>query len=104
MDLYQALTVERDIETFAAELLDDDRLSFGFAEADALARELRVTTAKVIRDLQDYGFAYEGRRAAPRVRGFTSSSNDRWFGPGSSPTHGGGGGEQIAGFAGRAAR
>jgi hypothetical protein len=91
----------RSTEDFATELVDDDRTSFTFEEADSLAEDLKVTTAKVIRDLKAYGLTYEGRLAEKRVRGFTSNPHDRWFGPGSSPTHGGSGYEQIAGFGGR---
>ena len=39
--------------------------------------------------LQGMGFALVKRGIPRKVRGFTSSSNDRWFGPGSEPTHGG---------------
>jgi hypothetical protein len=86
------------VEDFATELADDDRSSFTFEEADELAIELRVTTAKIIRELREYGFTYEGRPKERRVRGFTSNPHDRWYGPGSSRTHGGSGWEQINGF------
>lgn len=89
------------VEEFATELVDDERESFTFAEADSLAEDLQVTTAKVIRDLQAYGLKYEGRKVEKRVRGFSSNPHDRWSGPGSSPTHGGSGYEQINGFGGR---
>jgi hypothetical protein len=61
------------VEDFATELTDDDRTSF----------------------------SYEGRAKERRIRGFTTSSHDRWFGPGASPTHGGSGWEQINGFSGQ---
>jgi len=91
----------RTVEELATDLVDDDRTSFTFAEADELAETLQVTTAKVIRDLKAYGLTYEGRPNEKSVRGFTSNPHDRWYGPGSSPTHGGSGWEQIAGFGGR---
>jgi len=89
------------VEEFATELADDDRESFTFEEADAVAVDLQVNTAKVIRELKAYGFAYEGRPKPQKVRGFTANPHDRWYGPGSSKTHGGSGYEQINGFGGR---
>jgi len=90
------------IADFAEELLEEDRTSFTFEEADAVAVFNGVLTAVVIRELKAYGFAYEGRPNVCVVRGFTSNSNDRWFGPGSSPCHGGSGGTAIlSGFTGR---
>jgi hypothetical protein len=89
------------VEELAEDIIDDGRESFTFTEADGLAELLKVTTAKVIRELRSYGLAYEGRPAEKRVRGFTSSSHDRYFGPGSSPMHGGSGWEQINGFGGQ---
>ena len=38
------------------------------------------------------------REPLRRVRGFRTSSNDRWFGPGSDKMHGGSGGASIQGF------
>jgi len=87
------------VEELAEDIIDDGRESFTFAEADGLAETLKVTTAKVIRELKSYGLAYEGRPAEKRVRGFTTSSNDRYFG---NPCAGGSGWEQVTGFAGRA--
>lgn len=52
-------------------------------------------------DLEGWGFRIAKRPVPRRVRGFTVSSHDRWYGPGSSPCHGGSGWEQISGFAGR---
>jgi len=89
------------VEELAEDVIDDGRESFTFAEADALADVLNVTTANVIREMRSYGLTYDGRAAERRVRGFTTSSNDRYFGPGSSPMHGGTGWEQINGFGGQ---
>lgn len=89
------------VEDLATDIVDDDRTSFTFEEADELAETMKVTTAKVIRDLKAYGLSYEGRPVERKVRGFTSNPHDRWHGPGSSPTHGGSGWEQISGFGGR---
>jgi hypothetical protein len=89
------------IEEFATDLVDDERASFTFEEADGLAETLKCTTAKVIRDLRAYGLTYQGRPNEKRVRGFSSNPHDRWYGPGSSRTHGGSGWEQINGFGGQ---
>jgi len=86
------------VEEFASELLDDDRESFGFEEAEAVAEVLGLSAQDVIFELRDYGFRYEGRAAEKRVRGFTTSSNDRWT---AYPSHGGSGWEQINGFGGQ---
>lgn len=89
------------VEEFANELLDDDRLSFTFAEAEAVAFELGYSIATpVIRALKTLGFTMEERPVVRRVRTISCNSNDRFFGPGSMPTHGGSGWEQISGFAG----
>jgi hypothetical protein len=89
------------VEDFATELTDDDRTSFSFEEASEAADDLGLHVSQVIRELKSYGFSYEGRAKERRIRGFTTSSHDRWFGPGASPTHGGSGWEQINGFSGQ---
>ena len=89
------------IEAFAEWLLDDDRERFTFEEASKLSDALECHPSKVIRGLKAYGFTMEPREPERRVRGFQSNSHDRWYGPGSSPTHGGSGWEQINGFGGQ---
>lgn len=90
------------VEAFAAYLLDDEREEFTFKEAEELAEALGQSVASyVIRELKSYGFTMTPRAIPRRVRGFRTSSHDRWFGPGSSKTHGGSGHEQINGFAGQ---
>ena len=90
------------VEAFASYLLAEDRSSFSFAEATALADSLGVHVSGVIRELKSYGFAQDARPIPKAVRGFLTSSHDRYYGPGSSPSHGGSGWEQIGGLAGRA--
>jgi hypothetical protein len=93
--------VDSAVEAFGTFLLDDDRTSFTFDEAREIAEGLGLSLpTPVVRALKDYGFTMAERQPERRVRGFTSSSNDRWFGPGSERTHGGSGWEQINGFAG----
>jgi hypothetical protein len=92
----------RSIEAFGEFLLADERTTFTFEEACELAEALGYSLpTPVIRGLKAYGFAMEERRTERRVRTISTSSHDRWYGPGSCKTHGGSGWEQIAGFAGR---
>jgi hypothetical protein len=91
------------IEAFGEFLLAEERTTFTFDEACALAKALGYSLpTPVIRGLKGYGFTMEERREERRVRTISTSSHDRWYGPGSCKTHGGSGWEQIAGFAGRA--
>jgi len=87
------------VEAFAEFLADEDRETF---DAGDLAR-LNFSTHRPVRELraelEGYGYSLAERRPASSVRGFTTSSHDRWYGPGACPTHGGSGWEVIAGFA-----
>jgi len=85
------------IESFAEELLDDDRTEFTFGEASELAGALKCHPSAVIRALKAIGFGMTARDPERQVRGFRSNSHDRWS---AYPSHGGSGWEQIAGFAG----
>lgn len=89
------------VEAFVAHLLDNDREDFSFEEAELLGKNLGRPASEAIRALKDYGLQMTPRAEPKRVRGFRTSSHDRWYGPGSSPTHGGSGWEQIAGFGGQ---
>lgn len=90
------------VEAFGEYLLDNDRTTFTFEEACELAEAIgHSVPTLVIRSLKAYGFTPGVRCPEKRVRTISSSNHDRWFGPGSSPTHGGSGWEQITGFAGR---
>jgi hypothetical protein len=90
------------VEEFVGYLLDEDRFTFTFEEAAGIAEALgQSVPTYVIRELKGWGLTMVPREPEKRVRGFQTSSHDRWFGPGSSPTHGGSGWEQITGFAGQ---
>jgi len=82
------------------EKLENDEVSFSFIEADALAKDVGIHVSTIIRLAVEAGLSYGGREVPKKVRGFKTSSNDRWFGPGSSPTSGGSGWQQINGLAG----
>ena len=101
MEPEEILPEHASVEAFGEFLLAEERTSFSFNEADRIARGLRVATYVVINGLKSYGFTYEGRASEKRVRGYRTSSLDRFYGPGSAKSHGGSGHEQIMGFAGQ---
>lgn len=88
------------VEDFVQFCMDDDRSTFSHEDLGELAYWLERSRCAVRAELESYGLTLERRPSDSRVRGFTTSSNDRWFGPGSSRTHGGSGELQITGFAG----
>jgi hypothetical protein len=78
-----------------------DEIPYADVESASIGIGLSVPTP-VIRMVRELGFLVGPRGAGPtRTRGYRSSSNDRWFGPGSSPTCGGSGGDSITGMAGQ---
>jgi hypothetical protein len=101
MDTPEILPEHESVEAFAEYLLAEERESFTYMEADTIGKGLKVATYVVIDGLKEFGFTYEGRASEKRVRGYRTSSLDRWFGPGASKSHGGSGHEQICGFAGQ---
>jgi hypothetical protein len=89
------------VEALAQFLCDDDRTVFSHEDLSALNYRMRRTVQELRRELESYGLTLAVREPARRVRGVTSNSHDRWFGPGSCKSHGGSGHEQISGFAGQ---
>ncbi len=89
------------IEAFAEFLMAEERITFALSDVAKLAKATRTSDPKVIEELRSYGFELTKREPEKRVRGFTSNSHDRWYGPGACRTHGGSGWEQISGFAGQ---
>ena len=87
------------VEAYAEFLLDDEREDFTFDEVTELNQRLGLRRQDIVKELEGYGLKYTPRETEKRVRGFKTSSNDRWFGPGSSDSHGGSGADQICGFA-----
>jgi hypothetical protein len=88
------------IENFVSEILDDDRTEYTAAELHELREELGLppeATAKLHAELDTWGVKLAKRPKAPKFRMSNTSSHDRWFGPGSSPTHGGSGWDNIFG-------
>lgn len=79
------------VNTFAEFLMDDDRDEFTHEDLGALNQRLRLPVNVIRKELEDIGFKLAVRAPEKKVRGFTTSSNDRWYGPGSLKTHGGAG-------------
>jgi len=94
------LTAADAVASFVDDKLGDDETSFAFPEAEKIAADVGIHVSTIIRLAQNAGLEFLGRATPKQVRGFTTSSNDRYFGPGSSKSHGGSGWEQISGFAG----
>ena len=90
------------IEAFFDYLDDCERESFTHHELKCLNYSLSRPTKDVLAELRDLGLTLELRVEERKFRTFSTSPHDRWFGPGSSPTHGGSGWEQIGGMAGQA--
>lgn len=88
-------------DEFVEFCMDDDRETFTHVELRALALNTRCSGSAVRKVLESFGLSLEERANVKRTRGHTTSSNDRWYGPGSSKSHGGSGHEQIRGWAGR---
>ena len=76
-------------DAFVQYLRDDERTSFTVSDLEKLNRSLNVPLQQIRACLEEEGFMLQLRQIPKQVRGFTSSSHDRWFGPGSEKTHGG---------------
>lgn len=72
-----------------------------FSEIEAIANEVGIALGTMVGLVKGYGLKIGKRAIVREVRGFKSNPHDRWYGKGSSPTHGGSGWEQITGFAGQ---
>lgn len=88
------------VVAFVSFLLDEDRTAFLPGEAQRVAASEHRSLTKVMAELKSYGLTVALNRHA-NVRGFTTSSHDRFYGPGSEKMHGGSGWEQVTGFAGQ---
>lgn len=89
------------IEAFVQECLDDERETFTHEDLAELAYRLRRSRSVIRKALEGCKLRLVTRTPERRVRGFTTSSHDRWYGPGAARTYGGSGWEQINGFAGQ---
>jgi hypothetical protein len=91
------------IEAFVEYLIDDEgETEFDYVHLGLLAHALDRSRRDVCKELEEeWGLTLAKRPKPLSCRTFSTSSHDRWYGPGSSPTHGGSGYEQIVGFAGQ---
>ena len=87
------------VEDFAEYLIDDDRLKFDWRQLNCLSARTGVSNRALRQELEDWGFTLEERAPVRQARGFRANSHDRWYGPGSSKSHGGSGAAQIIGQA-----
>jgi len=97
-DLQAAITSE--VSSLVEDLLDNDETEAPWHLLDSIAAELGCATYAVIDEAKRQGLSVGQRGTVKRVRTISSNSHDRWSGPGSCPTHGGSGWQQVAGFAG----
>lgn len=79
------------IAAFAEYMMDDDREEFTHEDLRALNMRTHARVDDIRKELEAIGFKLAYRAPEKRVRGFQTSSNDRWYGPGSQKTHGGAG-------------
>jgi hypothetical protein len=87
------------VEVFVQFCMDDERAEFTHEDL----AELNCATCRrrqdIRKELEGYGLVLVPREPSRAPRGFTTSSHDRWSGPGSCPTFACSGWEVIAGFA-----
>jgi len=79
------------VEDFVQFKMDEEEPEFSFVDLQALNMSLQRPVSSIRAELEGYGMKLSTRSPEKRTRGFTTSSNDRWFGPGSLKTHGGAG-------------
>lgn len=87
------------VEVFAEFLMEDERTTFDHNDLAELGAVTHRPRRNIRKELESYGFKLARRDVERRVRTISTSSQDRWFGPGSCPTHAGSGWSQIIGFA-----
>ena len=88
-----------DVDTFAQFMSDDDREEYNHEDLVALNFRTNLPVQVLRKKLEAYGLKLATRPVEKQVRGFNTSSNDRWYGPGSMATHGGAGIEASTGRA-----
>ena len=88
------------VEILVEDAMGNERNEVAFAEVEQIALEVGISLSTIVALVKGYGLKIGERPIVREVRGFKSNPHDRWYGKGSSPTHGGSGWEQITGFAG----
>ncbi len=89
------------VEALVEFLIEEDLACFDYRHLTALRTRLHRPARELRRELESYGLKLAPRPKGKKMRGHTTNDNDRWYGPGSSPTHGGSGWEQINGMSGQ---
>jgi len=87
------------IEDFVEFLVDDDQEEFDWRHLNCLGSRLGRSNRSIRKELEGMGFTLADRVPEAKVRGFHANPHDRWYGPGSCPSHGGSGWAQIIGQA-----
>lgn len=86
---YKSAPEYKSVEDFVQYLMDDERSEFSHEDLQALNYRTRQPVQKIRKELESYGLRLQERSPEKKPRGFQSPDHDRWYGPGSSPTHGG---------------
>jgi hypothetical protein len=79
------------VEAFVEYKMDDEDEEYDHEDLAALNYRLNRPIKEIRSELESFGLKLKGRAAEKKSRGFQSPDHDRWYGPGSDPTHGGGG-------------
>jgi len=77
------------VEAFVQFCMDEDRTEFTHVDLAHLSYTLHSSPSKIRVELEGYGLRLAVRPNEKKVRGFTTSSHDRWYGPGACKTYGG---------------
>jgi len=90
---------QKEIDSLIEDKLCDNSITVEFHELQKISQEIGIHVSTIISMAKKSGLEVKDRPFDKKIRGFKTSSNDRWFGPGSCSTHGGSGWTQINGFA-----
>ena len=77
------------VEAFAEYCFAEEISEYSHEDLHSLGFALQMRVADIRVALSGYGLVLMTRVVPKHTRGYTTSSNDRWFGPGSSKTYGG---------------
>ena len=73
----------KSVEDFVDYVSGDDRDDYTHEELADLAYSLKRSRSDLRKELEGYGLKLAAREIPKKVRGFGSSDQDRWWGPGS---------------------
>lgn len=104
---YKSAPEYASIEDFVQYLIDDERETYTAEDLQALnyrlKRPIRELREAIELEAMNHNRLIELEKRGPekKSRGFTTNDMDRFYGPGSMPSYGGSGAEQITGFSGK---